>query len=201
MFVLFCDHSYFIVGRDARLSSPDLSRALIAGVLSTGCDVIDIGIVPTPVVYFATHTLGSRSGVMLTGSHNPGNYNGLKIVLGGETLSEKSLQALYECTIAQDFAAGAGTLTETCLEQSYVDTVTQAVTLKKPLKIVVDAGNGVAGRLAPKVYEALGCDVTPLYCELDGRFPNHHPDPSVASNLAELIETVQKNKSGCGISV
>lgn len=189
-----------VVGRDGRLSSPKLHEALTSGLLASGRDVIDIGMVPTPLVYFGTHTLGSRSGVMLTGSHNPPEHNGLKIVLAGETLYGKSIQELLKRIQMQEFFNGQGKLTESTVEQSYLEKLVSDITINKPLKVAVDCGNGVTGELAPKLLQALGCEVIGLYTDIDGSFPNHHPDPNSAANLEDLIEMVTSEKADIGIA-
>jgi phosphomannomutase/phosphoglucomutase len=189
-----------IVARDGRLSGPALSEALKQGLCASGCDVIDIGIVPTPVLYFATYTLNTRSGVMLTGSHNPRDYNGLKMVVQGGTLTNEQIQSLYQRLQTQDILQGQGKVSRLDIIDAYIAAVKQSVKLKKPLKVVVDAGNGVAGELAPKLYRVLGCDVTELYCEIDGHFPNHHPDPSKPENTLELIEKVKQVGADIGLA-
>ena len=165
------------VGADGRLSSPRLSQALMAGLADTGCRVFNLGAVPTPVLYFAVKTLGTKSGIMLTGSHNPSNYNGCKIVIGGHTLANDSIIALYDLIKLQDYELGIGAIEEHIIDQVYQDRIDRDVKLARPLKVVLDAGNGIAGDIAPKLFQQLGCDVIPLFCEVDGNFPNHHPDP------------------------
>ncbi|MFN3585864.1 MAG: phosphomannomutase/phosphoglucomutase, partial [Moraxellaceae bacterium] len=189
-----------LVGRDGRLSSPQLAAALIEGLRASGRNVIDVGMVPTPVLYFAAKTIGTGSGVMITGSHNPGNYNGFKIMLAGDTLAGDEIQALRARIEKQDFSAGAGTLAQTNVLDEYVDRVGADIVLARPLKVVVDAGNGVAGAIAPRVLEALGCEVIPLFCDVDGTFPNHHPDPSKPENLDDLISAVASNGADIGIA-
>jgi phosphomannomutase/phosphoglucomutase len=189
-----------IVARDGRLSGPALIEALKRGLTESGCDVIDIGIVPTPVLYFATCTLHASSGVMLTGSHNPRDYNGLKMLIKGTSLTSEQIQNLYQRLQDQNFSQGNGKISSVDVTDPYIASVKKSVQLKKPLKVVVDAGNGVAGKLAPALYRALGCDVTELYCEIDGHFPNHHPDPSNPENTIELIEMVKKVKADIGLA-
>jgi phosphomannomutase/phosphoglucomutase len=189
-----------ITARDGRLSGPQLQAALNQGLQDSGCDVVDIGAVPTPVLYFATYTLGTSSGVMLTGSHNPPDYNGLKIVLAGETLSDKAIYALYERIQAQRLMHGKGTLTKRDFTADYLQRIKQDVQLKRPLRVVVDAGNGITGHIAPALLRALGCEVTELFCEVDGHFPNHHPDPSVPENLQDLINAVKKQQADVGLA-
>ncbi|MBN4080711.1 hypothetical protein JYT31_03500, partial [Beggiatoa alba] len=162
--------------RDGRLSGPLLGQALVKGMMSTGMDVIDIGMVPTPLLYYAAHKLTSASGVMLTGSHNPPDYNGFKMMLAGETLSEDSIQGLRKRIESADFTTGSGNYTKVPVLDKYIQRVISDVKPKRPLKIVVDCGNGVAGGVAPRLYKAMGCEVVELYCDIDGEFPNHHPD-------------------------
>ncbi|MDH5257624.1 MAG: phosphomannomutase/phosphoglucomutase [Gammaproteobacteria bacterium] len=188
----------FAVARDGRLSGPSLLQALIDGILSTGLDVINVGRVPTPVLYFATFHLQTRCGVMLTGSHNPPNYNGLKMVVDETTLSGDTIQSLKQRILTNDFENGEGNYSEVDVSDDYIKQITSHIKLDKPLKIAIDAGNGVAGELAPKLFRALGCDVTELYCEIDGNFPNHHPDPSQPDTLVDLIETVKSDDYDVG---
>ncbi|MEA3192299.1 MAG: phosphomannomutase / phosphoglucomutase [Betaproteobacteria bacterium] len=190
----------FAIGRDGRLSGPELAGALAEGLNAAGADVIDIGMAPTPVVYFAAHHLGCGSCVAITGSHNPPDYNGLKIVVGGSTLYGDEIQDLRKRIEANQYASGKGKRSEATVLDAYVQRITSDVKLARKMRIAVDCGNGVAGMLAPKLYRALGCEVEELYCEVDGRFPNHHPDPSVPANLAELIQTVKSGKSELGIA-
>jgi len=186
--------------RDGRLSGPELGQALVKGILSTGVDVVDVGMVPTPLLYFAAAELTDGSGVMLTGSHNPPDYNGLKIVLDGESLAGDAIQILKERVYTEDFVTGQGQYETHPVSSKYVERVTSAIRLQRPLKIVVDCGNGVAGGIAPKLYRALGCEVVELYSEVDGRFPNHHPDPSQPENLKDLIEMVRASGADLGFA-
>ncbi|QSP95251.1 phosphomannomutase/phosphoglucomutase [Marinobacter salinisoli] len=188
------------VGYDGRHSSPGLAAALADGILSTGCDVINVGAVPTPVLYFATHELGTGSGVMVTGSHNPANYNGLKIMLAGETLSGDAIQKLYQRVETGDLASGQGAQSAQDIRRAYLDRILQDVGVAVPMKVVVDAGNGIAGELGPLLIEELGCEVVPLYCEVDGDFPNHHPDPGKPANLADLIARVKEENADIGVA-
>lgn len=192
--------SKVIVGRDGRLSGPRLSRALVQGLLQSGCDVIDIGQVTTPMLYFATHTLETQTGVMLTGSHNPADYNGLKIVIAGTTLSEQSIQHLVARITECQFCQGQGQLQEHPVLKEYMSRIVSDIQLERPLKIVVDCGNGIAGMMAPQLFTELGCDVTQLFCDVDGNFPNHHPDPSVVENLNDLIKEVKNTKADVGLA-
>lgn len=186
--------------RDGRLSGPELGQALVKGILSTGVDVVDVGMVPTPLLYYAAAELTDGSGVMLTGSHNPPDYNGLKIALDGESLAGDAIQILKERVYTEDFVTGQGQYETHPVSSKYVERVTSEIRLQRPLKIVVDCGNGVAGGIAPKLYRALGCEVVELYSEVDGRFPNHHPDPSQPENLKDLIEMVRASGADLGFA-
>ena len=188
------------VGRDGRLSGPELAAALIEGLRSTGCDVIDIGAAPTPVLYFATYHLNVGSGVMVTGSHNPPDYNGFKIVLGGETLAESAIQDLYARIAENRFSSGSGGLQSMDVTRDYIDRITSDVMIEHKLKVVVDCGNGIPGAVAPAVLEGIGCEVLPLYCDVDGKFPNHHPDPSDPHNLQDLIMSVKQMNADLGLA-
>jgi phosphomannomutase/phosphoglucomutase len=191
-----------VVGRDGRVSSPALAEAMIKGIVTTGLNVLDIGMVPTPVLYFvARHTEG-RSGVMITGSHNPADYNGLKMVINGETLAGDKIQQLKTCIDNQAYAKGApGSIEQnTQFSNEYVGIISEDVKVARPMTIVLDCGNGVAGELGPMLLKTLGCNVTELFCDIDGTFPNHHPDPSNPKNLTELIATVKHYKADIGIA-
>ncbi len=179
------------IGRDGRLSGPELSAALANGIRQSGIDVVDVGRVATPMLYFATHHLQTHSGVMVTGSHNPPEYNGLKMMLGGETLAGEAIQALRARIERGELANGAGGYREFDIREHYLKRVTGDIKLARPLKLVVDCGNGVAGATAPELYRRLGCEVRELFCEVDGNFPNHHPDPSHPENLADLINALK----------
>jgi len=189
-----------VVGRDGRTSGPDLMNALVEGIKSTGCHVVKIGMVPTPVLYYATYSKGASSGVMITGSHNPPNYNGFKMMIAGETLSGERILNLYDRINNQNFHEGQGTSTTIDIQEDYLNRVTSDISIKRPLKIVVDCGNGVAGHLAPKLFEALGCEVVKLFCHIDGNFPNHHPDPSKLENLNDLIAEIKAEKADLGLA-
>jgi len=189
------------IGRDGRLSGPALLLALSEGVQSTGCAVVNVGLVPTPVLYFATHHIeGLNSGVMLTGSHNPGNYNGFKIVIDGVTLSGERIQALHRRIVDQRFAEGQGEYREQDVLVDYQAAFLSAHSLARPMKVVVDCGNGITGLQAPQVLEALGCEVVPLFTDVDGTFPNHHPDPGDLNNLQDLIASVKAEKADLGLA-
>jgi len=192
--------SRLVLGRDARLTSAELSRALGQGLCDSGCDVVDIGEVPTPLLYFATHHLKIPSGVMVTGSHNPADYNGAKIVLQNTTLAESAIIELYDRILQKNFSTGAGHYTQTDVAAAYCERVKNDIRIARPLKIVIDCGNGIAGNIAPALFRSLGCDCVELYCEVDGRFPNHHPDPSVPENLADLSARVRAEHADLGIA-
>jgi len=194
--------SQIVIGRDGRLSGPSLSAALARGMQSTGINVIDIGMVATPMVYFAAIELGARSGVMVTGSHNPPDYNGIKMVIEGETLALDAIQSLLRGIQANEFtvAATPGSYRVHNINDAYVDRIVGGVKLKRKMKIVMDCGNGAAGVVAVRLFEALGCDVMPLYCEVDGSFPNHHPDPSKPENLQDVIRVLQETDAEIGIA-
>lgn len=189
-----------VTGRDGRLSGPELHEGLIQGLLESGCDVLDLGMVPTPLVYFGTHQLGASSGVMLTGSHNPANYNGFKIVIAKQTLAGQQITDLYQRIIEQNLSSGQGQREQVELLSSYVKHITEDLAVGRPLKVVVDCGNGVAGVVAPQLLEEIGCQVIPLYCEVDGNFPNHHPDPGKPENLHDLIRKVQEENADLGLA-
>ncbi len=189
-----------VVARDGRLSGPELTDALIRGLVATGRDVKDIGQVPTPVLYFAAQYLDTLSGVMVTGSHNPPEYNGLKIVLAGETLANHAIQDLRRRIQDGDLLSGEGSVEQIDVLPDYIERIRADVILPRPMKVVVDCGNGVAGEAAPRLLKALGCEVVELYCEVDGRFPNHHPDPSKIENLGALIQAVGDQGADIGLA-
>ncbi|WP_045728903.1 phosphomannomutase/phosphoglucomutase [Xanthomonas sp. GPE 39] len=191
-----------VVGRDGRLSGPELAAALIEGLRRAGCAVIDIGVAPTPVVYFASYHLRAGSCVAVTGSHNPADYNGFKIVIGGQTLSGAAIADLHAriCDGRLSAAAEPGRLQQRDVGRDYVQRIADDVQLDRPLKVVVDAGNGVGGELAPRLLEAIGVEVIPLYCDVDGTFPNHHPDPSDPHNLEDLVQTVRRFDADLGLA-
>ncbi|MGE4636170.1 MAG: phosphomannomutase/phosphoglucomutase [Arenicellales bacterium] len=192
--------SAVVVGRDGRLSGPSIASALMDGICATGCDAVDIGMVPTPFTYFATHELGIGSAVSVTGSHNPPDYNGLKVMVGTHTLAAERIQALRERIATQDFSKGTGQRQSHDIVPAYIDRVVGDIRLDRPLRIVTDCGNGVAGMAAPGLLRDIGCEVSELFSEVDGNFPNHHPDPSVAKNLATLIDTVQRENADLGLA-
>lgn len=188
------------IARDGRLSGPILSKALCDGILAAGCDVIDLGMVPTPLLYFAAYFFEQRSGVMLTGSHNPPDYNGLKLVVNGVTIAEDGIKDLYKRIIEKRLYDGCGVRHEVNIIERYIRCVTDNIKLSRRLKIVIDAGNGVTGMIAPQLFRALGCEVHELFCEVDGQFPHHHPDPSQPENLHDLISAVKEHQADIGIA-
>jgi len=190
----------FAVGRDGRASGPQLAAALCDGLQAAGADVVDIGVAPTPLTYFAAHYLGTGSCVSVTGSHNPPEYNGLKMVIEGHTLSGAEIQDLRRRIEQQDFRAGNGRRSYASVLEPYVARIAGDVKLARPMRIAVDCGNGVAGMAAPGLYRQLGCEVRELYCEVDGSFPNHHPDPSRPENLADLIAAVKDGRCELGLA-
>lgn len=189
-----------VVASDGRNSSPRILEALTKGLLASGRDVIDIGMSPTPLMYFATHEFGTHTGVMVTGSHNPAEYNGIKIVIGGRALSGEAIENLRHRIINKNLISGRGSYQTKEIEQLYVDYIINDVAIAQPLKIVIDAGNGVTGEIAPRLFEELGCDVVSLFCDIDGNFPNHHPDPTIESNLDELKRKVLEEQADLGIA-
>ena len=188
------------VGRDGRLSGPELVERLIQGVADSGCHVSDVGLVPTPALYYAASVLAGKSGVMLTGSHNPSNYNGFKIVIAGDTLANEQIQALHTRLKSNDLTWGEGSITRVDILPRYFDEITRDIKLARRLKVVVDCGNGAAGVIAPQLIEALNCEVIPLFCDVDGNFPNHHPDPGKPENLVDLIDKVKETNADLGLA-
>ena len=192
-----------IVGRDGRDSSPELAGALVAGLREGGRDVVDIGMVPTPLLYFATHWLPADSGVMVTGSHNGPEYNGMKLIIAGKTLYGEDLRAIYRRIVAGDFTRGRGKLSSSDVKGDYVARVAGDIPTAgrgAALKIIIDCGNGVAGVIAPQLFRVLGHHVEEMYCEVDGAFPNHHPDPSQPENLEALIARVKTRRADIGLA-
>lgn len=187
------------LGRDGRLSGPALTDALAAGLCDGGMHVIDIGPAPTPLLYFSCFHFNTGSGIMLTGSHNPKNYNGLKMMLGGITLFGEQIQALLTLIKEGKFSTGQGSRTSTPITGVYQQAIQSRVELQRPLKIAIDCGNGITGLVAPSLFKELGCDVVTLYADVDGEFPNHHPDPSKPENLSDLITTVRSQ--GCDVGL
>ena len=189
-----------VVAGDGRLSSPDFVEAMIQGLTESGCDVLNIGLVPTPLLYYATHNSHARSGVMITGSHNPSNYNGIKVVLAGKALVDDEIQGLYQKYLSKEFSSGEGSEILLDITEEYIDRITDDVLVAQPLKIVIDCGNGIAGLIAPDLFTSLGCEVIPLFCDIDGNFPNHHPDPIIPENLESLTAAVLANQADLGIA-
>jgi phosphomannomutase/phosphoglucomutase len=190
----------FAVGRDGRASGAQLADALCEGLQASGADAVDIGVAPTPLTYFAAHRLGTGSCVSVTGSHNPPEYNGLKMVVEGHTLSGDEIQDLRRRIERQDFRAGGGQRSRASVLEAYLARIAGDVKLARPMRIAVDCGNGVAGMAAPQLYRRLGCEVRELYCEVDGSFPNHHPDPSRPENLRDLIAAVKEGGYELGLA-
>nr|WP_297357658.1 phosphomannomutase/phosphoglucomutase [uncultured Caldimonas sp.] len=187
------------VGRDGRLSGPAMAAALIKGLRSTGVDVIELGAVTTPMTYYVAATR-CRSGIQVTGSHNPKDYNGFKMVLAGRAIYGDEIQGLRRRIEEEDYVSGAGGLTQLDVLKEYSDRITGDAKLARKMKIVVDSGNGIPGASAPGILRALGCEVIELYSEVDGDFPNHHPDPSKLENLADLIRTVKESGAELGLA-
>lgn len=190
-----------LVGYDGREYSPALAEALMEGIAASGRDVINIGSVPTPVLYYATNNSDTTSGVMVTGSHNPPEYNGFKVVLGGKSLVEEEFRSLFERVRDSNFSEGAGQIRASDFTQDYMDAIADDVVVAQPLKVVIDCANGIAGAIAPELLDSLGCEAVPLYCEVDGSFPNHNPDPTRPENLQDLIKTVRDQGADLGIAI
>jgi phosphomannomutase / phosphoglucomutase len=188
------------IGRDGRLSGPELSQALARGIQKAGINVIDLGMVATPMTYFAAYELGTNSAVMVTGSHNPPDYNGLKMVLGGETLSGDTIQELRLRLEQNNLTSGSGSYKTHAVAEAYLARIAGDIRLARPMKIIVDCGNGVPGAFAPELYRRLGCTVEEMFCEVDGNFPNHHPDPSVPHNLIDLIARLKTSDAELGFA-
>ena len=189
-----------VIGYDGRLSGPDMSQALARGIQKAGVNVIDVGMVATPMTYFAAYELKTNSAVMVTGSHNPPDYNGLKMVLGGETLAGEAIQGLRERLEKNDLVHGSGSYAQQAIARRYIDRILSDVKLARPMKIIIDCGNGVPGAYAPALFRELGCEVTELFCEVDGNFPNHHPDPSQPKNLQDLIKALKNSDAEIGLA-
>ncbi|MEO7622507.1 MAG: phosphomannomutase/phosphoglucomutase, partial [Gallionella sp.] len=189
-----------VIGRDGRLSGVEFSAALAHGIQDSGINVIDVGRVATPMVYFAAYQLDTHSAVMITGSHNPPDYNGLKMVLAGETLSGDSIQGLRTRIEQNNLTHGTGSYAQHDINEEYLERIVTDINLARPMKITVDCGNGVAGDFAAILYRRLGCEVTEMFCDVDGNFPNHHPDPSQPENLRDLINALSSNDSELGLA-
>lgn len=188
------------IGRDGRLSGPAFSAALARGIQSTGVNVIDCGMVVTPMTYFAGFHLNTGSAVMITGSHNPPDYNGIKMVIQGDTLALDDIQVLLKRIQADDFATGQGTYAQADVKDAYIARIVGDAKLKRKMKVVVDCGNGAPGAFAPDLFRAMGCDVIELFCEVDGNFPNHHPDPAQPKNLQDVIHTLKETDAELGLA-
>ncbi len=193
--------SELVVGRDGRLSSPEFSHKLIEGLQSTGVNVIDVGDVTTGMMYFATQHLKTGSGVMVTGSHNPADYNGFKIMLNGLPVAGERIKHLLARINNRDFHQGNGGLQDVDISEDYIEEIASDVLVEDHLKVVIDCGNGIAGKYAPRLLEEIGCEVEALYCEVDGEFPNHHPDPSDPENLKDLILAVKNTGADLGLAM
>ena len=188
------------LARDGRLSGPDLIAALARGIQSTGCNVVNIGMVPTPVLYFSTYHLNTGTGIMVTGSHNPPEYNGLKMMIAGDTLFGEGIQQLYQRLVNDDLNSGAGEYSETDVMDAYLDRIIGDIKLSRKMRIATDCGNGVAGVCAAALFRKLGCEVEELFSEVDGNFPNHHPDPAKVENLTDIIDLVSKENLELGLA-
>jgi phosphomannomutase/phosphoglucomutase len=189
-----------VIGRDGRLSGPDLAAALASGLQAVGVDVIDLGVVATPMLYYGTQILNAPSGIMVTGSHNPPDYNGFKMVLSGEAIHGDTIMALYHAIQKGEFAQGQGSYRSHDIRAAYLERIIGDVKLARPMKIAVDCGNGVAGAVAGDLYRGMGCDVIELFCEVDGTFPNHHPDPAHPENLQDLIRCLHDTDAEIGLA-
>ncbi|MBW2650355.1 MAG: phosphomannomutase/phosphoglucomutase, partial [Deltaproteobacteria bacterium] len=188
------------VGRDCRLTSEEYLKTVTEGLLSTGIDVIDIGLCATPILYYSIRHLNADGGIMVTGSHNPPEFNGFKICIGSDTIYGESIQELRTIMEGNRYVSGKGTIEQRDITADYQDYIFNNVKVKDGLKVVVDAGNGVGGVFALPLLERFGCDATPLYCDMDGHFPNHFPDPTVEENLTGLIALVKEKKADVGIA-
>lgn len=188
------------LARDGRLSGPDLIAALAKGIQSTGCDVINIGMVPTPVLYFSTYHLKTGTGIMVTGSHNPPEYNGLKMMIGGDTLFGDGIQQLYQRLVNDDLASGEGSYEEQDILDAYLERIIGDIKVSRKMRIATDCGNGVAGVCAAALFRKLGCEVHELFSEVDGNFPNHHPDPAKVENLQDITALVESEALELGLA-
>jgi phosphomannomutase/phosphoglucomutase len=189
-----------VIGRDGRLSGPMLAKALSDGLRASGVNVVDIGVAPSPVVYYSSYSKGIPSCIAITGSHNPPDYNGFKMVVDGTTLSAERIQSLKQRILDDDFSHGQGSYVEEEIIEDYIQRIVGDVKPKRKMKIVIDCGNGVAGATAPQVFNQIGCDVIELFSEVDGTFPNHHPDPSQLENLQDLIHAVKEHDADLGLA-
>ena len=189
------------VCRDGRLSGPKIIDTLMRGIISTGCDVINIGMAPTPLLYFATFTSEVVDGVMITGSHNPKNYNGFKIVFNQKSLTSDSIQELKKMIVSENYEIGSGEIKKLSVLNDYIKSLKEKIKIERPLKAVLDCGNGVGGVIAPEAFKALGIELIEIFCEVDGNFPNHHPDPGNPKNMVDLSKAVLENSADIGIAL
>ena len=194
------NHQEVVVGYDGRLSSPSLANAMREGLKNSGLKVIDIGLAPSPLLYYATHAICDGAGVMITGSHNGKEYNGIKPVVNGKNLTGAEIEALYERVIAGNFCQGNGMVVEQAVVSQYISDISADITVARPLKVGIDCGNGVAGFFVGELFRQLGLEVVELYCDVDGNFPNHHPDPAVDSNLLDLQQLVINQRLDLGLA-
>jgi len=188
------------LARDGRLSGPDLVAALARGIQSTGCNVVNIGMVPTPVLYFSTYHLNTGTGIMVTGSHNPPEYNGLKMMIAGDTLFGDGIQQLYQRLVNDDLESGKGEYSEADVMDAYLERIIGDIKLSRKMRVATDCGNGVAGVCAAELFKKLGCEVEELFSEVDGNFPNHHPDPAKVENLVDITALVKKEGLELGLA-
>lgn len=196
------DKKTVVIGGDARLSTPILKEHFIKGLLETGCDVTDIGLAGTPVLYYAIWKLNMDGGAMMTASHNPSQYNGIKLNLGLSSVFAEELQNVLKLIQKEHFASGEGVLTkDDTMDESYINYIVPNIHLDRPVKVIVDGGNGMGGLYLPPILRKLGCDVTEMFCEPDGTFPNHHPDPTIEKNNAQLAKAVVEQKAELGIGL
>lgn len=190
----------FVIGRDGRLSGPAFAAALAEGIQAAGMDVIDLGMVATPMTYFAAEALGTKCAVMVTGSHNPPDYNGLKMVVAGNAIHGEAIQALYRRIVDGRYESGSGSYATHDIVEAYLERIASDVKLAAPIRIAVDCGNGVAGAFAAPLYRRMGCEVVELFCEVDGTFPNHHPDPALLENLQDLMRELATGDAEIGLA-
>lgn len=198
--VIASGNDSIVIGRDGRLSGPELAEALANGLRAAGVNVVDIGVAPSPVVYYSSYSKGIPSCIAITGSHNPPDYNGFKMVVDGTTLSADRIQTVKQRILDNDFSVGEGDYVQEEIIEDYIARIVSDVKPSRPMKIVIDCGNGVAGATAPQVFKQIGCEVIELFSEVDGTFPNHHPDPSQIENLQDLIKSVKENNADVGLA-
>jgi len=198
--VIASGHDSIVIGRDGRLSGPMLAEALSNGLRAAGVNVVDIGVAPSPVVYYSSYSKKIPSCIAITGSHNPPDYNGFKVVVDGTTLSAERIQGLKQRILTDDFSSGSGSYLQQDIIEDYIARIVGDVKPARKMKIVIDCGNGVGGSTAPEVFKQIGCDVIELFSEVDGNFPNHHPDPSQVENLQDLIAAVREHDAELGLA-